>query len=65
MDYARNSQKWHLLNLFYLPYKNCILFANDSYCSSILPYMLMWKIIIHVFGIFNEPVTAGMDNAGK
>ena len=27
--------------------------------------MPMWKIIIHVFGIFNEPVTAGMDNAGK
>ena len=50
---------------FCLPYKKCRLFANDSYCSSILPYMLMWKIIILVFGIFNEPVTAGMDNAGK
>ena len=26
----------------------CRLFANDSYCSSIIPYMLMWKITIHV-----------------
>ena len=24
------------------------LFANDSYCSSIIPYMPMWKITIHV-----------------
>ena len=63
-DYARNSQKWHLLNLC-LPYKNCRLFANDSYCSSVILYMPMWKIIHTCSGIFNEPVNAGMDNAGK
>ena len=51
MDYARNSQKWHLLNLFLSSQYNAIYaFVEDYYTCS---------------GIFNGPVIAGMDNAGK
>ena len=50
---------------FCLLYKNCRLFANDSYCSSVIPHNAYVEDYHTCSDIFNEPVTAGTDNAGK
>ena len=51
MDYARNSQKWHLLNLFMSSLQKIadyLIMTVNTINSSVILYMPMWKIIIHL-----------------
>ena len=49
MDYVRNSQKWHLLNLFFFfPIKIADYLVMTVTVAIYYHYMPMWKIITHV-----------------
>ena len=51
------TQNFPVITVPCLTYKNCGLFANDSYSSSIIPYMHAYVEDYHTCsGIFNEPV---------